>query len=74
MLPFRNKQPKGAAEIHLLPDVARSQPTVWLSNEDICGRAVFKLPPNVSFSHAKIQLKGRKTLIYNKETTHVEDL
>jgi hypothetical protein len=60
MLPFKKKS-KGTAEIHLLPDIHKSQPIVWLSNEDICGRAVFKLPPNVTFSHAKIQLRGRKT-------------
>lgn len=72
MLPFKKKQSKGAAEIHLLPEGKRSQPTVWLSNEDICGCAVFKLPPKVDFSHAKIQLRGVTTQMYNLSVTHVE--
>jgi len=42
---------------------------VWLSNEDICGRAVFKLPPNVAFSHARVQIKG----VVNTRTTDGPD-
>ena len=58
MLDFRKK--KGTADIHLLPDGHRVQPTVWLSNENICGRAVFKLPANITVSQAKVQLRGKK--------------
>ena len=69
---FLKKQSKAAAEIHLLPDVDRGQPTVWLSNEDICGRAVFKLPPNVTFSHARVQIKGKKTQLNIQDIVYAE--
>lgn len=62
MLPFRKKS-KTVAEVHLSPNVESTcnakQPNVWLSNEDICGCAVFSLPVGVAFSHSKVALRGK---------------
>jgi hypothetical protein len=66
MLSFKKKQAKAEAEIHLSPNVDKtsaSQPNVWLSNEDLTGCAVFRLPPGVDFSHSKIALRGREASI-----------
>lgn len=53
---FFKKKPQGAAELRLASH--RQSARAWLSDEDITGCAVFKLPPGVKFSHSKILLKG----------------
>ena len=70
------KRSRAVAEIHLSPSLDDTIETEhnnssWLSNEDINGYAVFKLPPGVEFSHSKIALKGqsRSVLILSTNVT-----
>lgn len=53
MVSFKRK-PKAVADLQLSTSI--TQPL--LSNEDICGCAVYTLPPGVEFSHSKVALKG----------------
>lgn len=74
-MPTFKRQSKATAELHVLPhsgSLPHDQRDVWLSNEDICGRAVFKLPPNVNFTHSQVQLKGRKILLSSQVGCNAE--
>lgn len=57
-----NKKSKGSAEIHFTSDAvdntANTGRSVWKTNENVKGYAVFKLPPGVEFARSKIVLKG----------------
>lgn len=62
MVFFKRKQQQAVAEIHLTGNdgyqkSVNSTPR-YLSNDDIEGYAVFRLPGGVDFSHSKIVLKG----------------
>ena len=73
MVSFRSKQAKSVAEIHLSPNVehtSASQPNVWLSNEDIKGSAIFRLPPGVDFSHSKITLRGESMFVTSERAIY----
>ena len=62
MLSLKKKQPKPVAEIHLAPNNdSPSGVHTWLTNEDINGHALFKLPIGVDFSHSKIAFRGTIT-------------
>ena len=77
MVSFRSKQAKSVAEIHLSPNVdhtSTSQPNVWLSNEDIKGSAIFRLPPGVDFSHSKITLRGECIFVGNRNAIYADCL
>jgi hypothetical protein len=77
MVSFRSKQAKSVAEIHLSPNVDHtltSQPNVWLSNEDIKGSAIFRLPPGVEFSHSKITLRGEWVVVSNVNAIYTDCL
>ena len=62
MVTFKRKQSRAVAEIHLSPRLDDNTNTEssksWLSNQDIDGYAVFKLPPGVEFTRSKVALKG----------------
>ena len=63
MFSIKKKQSRAAAEIYLSPSLNDKAETAtdgiyWLSNEDINGHAIFKLPPSVEFTHSKIALRG----------------
>ena len=67
MFSFKKKQSRGVAEIHLSPkddNGTTIENGSWLTNQNIKGFAVFKLPPDLEFSHSKIALRGLSSQEY----------